>query len=46
MKTPETPDLEGVTQMSLMEMNNVHFSKRHTLLTPELLDSMSKQQDS
>lgn len=40
MKTPEMPATNGVSQMSLLEMNNVHFNKRHTVLTPEILDSL------
>lgn len=45
MNQPQIPDISGITKMSPLEMNNVRFDKKHTVLTPELLASIiSKQQ--
>lgn len=43
MKTPKVPQIEGVTQLTLLQMNGVTFDKKHTLLTPELLESLNKK---
>lgn len=40
MKTPELPGISGVKPMSPLEMNDVRFNRRHTVLTPELLASL------
>lgn len=40
MKAPVIPDLPGITKMSALDMNGVHFDKRHTVLTPDLLASL------
>ena len=40
---PTLPDIDGIAIMSLLEMNNVKFDKRHTILSPELLDSLGKE---
>lgn len=40
MKVPEIPDIKGVAKMTPLEMNAVHFDKKHTVLTPELLAAM------
>lgn len=31
--------MPGIKKMSPLEMNGVHFNKRHTVLTPDLLAS-------
>lgn len=41
METPELPPIQGIKQMSPLEMNTVHFEKRHTVLTPQVLESMA-----
>lgn len=41
MKTLRIPDIEGVETISPLEMNNVKIEKRHTMLSPRLLASMS-----
>lgn len=44
MKTPEIPKINGVKQLTPRQMNNVHLDKRHTVLTPGLLESMRQLQ--
>lgn len=40
------PDIPGIKKMTPLEMNGVRFDKRHTVLTPELMSSLSaKGQD-
>lgn len=34
------PDIPGIEQMTALQMNGVHFDKRHTVLTPEILESL------
>lgn len=41
MKTPDLPAIEGVRKLTPLEMNGVHFNKKHTVLTPELLESLN-----
>lgn len=45
MKTPDIPSIKGITKMSALEMNSVHFNKNHTVLTPELLASLTKEKN-
>lgn len=40
MKTPDIPRMEGVNKMTPLEMNSVRFEKKHTVLTPEVLESI------
>ncbi len=42
-RKPTLPDIDGISEMSLLEMNNIKFDKRHTILSPELLDSLGKK---
>ncbi len=42
MKTPDIPSIPGIEIMTLLQMNNIHIVKNHTLLTPEILESISK----
>ena len=37
METLKIPDVAGIKVMTPLEMNSVHFDKRHTVLTPGLL---------
>lgn len=39
MDTLNIPDIAGMTKMSPLEMNEVHFDKKHTVITPEKLES-------
>lgn len=39
-KTITMPELDGAKQMGAAELNNVHFSTKHTVLTPELLEKI------
>lgn len=43
MTTPKIPNLKGITKMTPLQMNGVHFDKRHTVLTPVLLSKQKKQ---
>lgn len=43
MSTPKIPDLKGVTVMTPLEMNEVRFDKKHTILTPEVLEGINRQ---
>ncbi len=45
MSSPKIPQIEGITVMSPLEMNDVRFDKKHTVLTPEVLAANSKTQD-
>ena len=36
-KTIKMPQLDGIKEMGAADLNNVHFSTKHTVLTPELL---------
>lgn len=40
MLTPDISSINGVKMMTPLEMNKVHFDKKHTVLTPELLASL------
>lgn len=42
METPDVPPIKGVAKMTALEMNSVHFNKNHTVLTPEVLASLTK----
>lgn len=37
------PALSDAVELRPMELNNIRFSAKHTVLTPELLEQMSKQ---
>lgn len=37
------PQIEGVTKMKPLEMNEVRFNKKHTVLTPELLKQLDQK---
>lgn len=39
------PDIPGIKQMTPLEMNAVLFDKKHTVLTPALLDSLSQDKE-
>lgn len=34
---------DGAVRLSAVELNDIHFSVRHTVLTPELLERMAAQ---
>lgn len=40
MTTPQIPDIAGIEKMSALDMNSVRFDKRHTVLTPQVLESL------
>ncbi len=40
MKTPPIPSIPGIKTLSALEMNSIHFSRRHTVLTPAQLDKL------
>lgn len=40
MKNPDIPSVAGITKMTPLEMNSVHFNKNHTVLTPLVLETM------
>ena len=42
MKNPELPHIKGITKMTPLAMNAIHFDKKHTIITPELLDKMAQ----
>lgn len=44
MKTIKLPAIKGLTPLTPLQMNSVHFSKRHTLLTPAVLASLKPKQ--
>lgn len=37
------PALSDAVELRPTELNNIRFSAKHTVLTPELLEQMSKQ---
>lgn len=37
----EIPNKPGVTVMTPLQMNGVHFNKKHTVLTPQTLKNPS-----
>ena len=41
MKLIHRPTLESAHELSALELNNYHFSDKHTVLTPELLEKMA-----
>lgn len=41
MKRIHRPTLETARVLSALELNNYHFSDKHTVLTPELLEKMA-----
>lgn len=45
MKNVEIPDDAAVTVMTPLQMNGVHFDKKHTVLTPELLKNVEKKKN-
>lgn len=44
MNTPPLPDIPGVQQLTPLEMNSLHFDKRHTVLSPQVLGQLKKPQ--
>lgn len=40
MTSPIIPEIEGLKQLTPLEMNSVHFNKRHTVLTPQLMGGL------
>lgn len=36
----QIPDIAGVSKMTPLQMNEVRFNKKHTVLTPELLKQL------
>lgn len=44
MKTLEIPEMPGLEKMTPLMMNTIHFDKKHTILTPEVLESLGKKQ--
>ncbi len=43
MKTPDIPTLPGITKMTALDLNAIRIEKRHTILTPELLEKIRPQ---
>lgn len=41
MKRIHRPTLETARVLSALELNNYHFSGKHTVLTPEVLEKMA-----
>lgn len=37
------PQLNSATALTALEMNNILFDKKHTVLTPQLLEQISKK---
>lgn len=44
--TPILPDIEGMKVLTPLEMNNIHFDRRHTVLTPAVLDAIASKSKS
>ncbi len=42
VKKIERAELAGAVKLTALEMNGMHFSAKHTVLTPELLEEMRK----
>lgn len=42
MTPPKLPDIPGLKKLAPLETNAVHFDKRHTVLTPDVLASIQK----
>lgn len=40
MASPKIPEIDGLKKLTPLEMNSVHFNKRHTVLTPQLMADM------
>ncbi|MCM1290501.1 MAG: hypothetical protein NC201_03200 [Prevotella sp.] len=40
MKQIKKKDIPGAQVLSPLQLNSVHFSEKHTRLTPEVLESM------
>lgn len=45
MKPIEVPALKGVTKMTPLQMNNVRFNKKHTVITPQLLTQLDQKRN-
>lgn len=45
MKPMEVPALKGVTKMTPLQMNNVRFNKKHTVITPQLLAQLDQRRN-
>ena len=43
IKTIPKPELKSAKPLSPLEMNAIHFDKKHTVLTPELLEKIQSQ---
>ncbi|WP_304977042.1 hypothetical protein [Duncaniella muris] len=41
MKRIQRPQLTNAVRLSAREMNSLHFSPKHTVLTPALLEKMA-----
>lgn len=41
MKRIQRPHLTNAVRLSASEMNSLHFSPKHTVLTPSLLEKMA-----
>lgn len=41
MSNPKIPDIQGITRLTPLEMNAVHFDKRHTVLSPDILSGLA-----
>lgn len=39
---PKLPEISGITELSPLDMNGIKFNKQHTVLTPEILDSLGQ----
>lgn len=42
VKRIERAELASAVKLTALEMNGMHFSAKHTVLTPELLEEMRK----
>lgn len=45
MNPMEVPALKGVTKMTPLQMNNVRFNKKHTVITPQLLAQLDQKRN-
>lgn len=40
MTTPQIPSIPGIKTLSALEMNSIHFSRRHTVLSPDQINTL------
>lgn len=40
MKAPQIPSIPGIKTLSALEMNSIHFSRRHTVLSPDQISTL------